>query len=122
MLIKFEIQLDDNGTPTVTQAEAAVNPKAPAQKQLGQAFVAPVAAAPAAVPANQKGGEGPVADGPGTGKPPGSVSSSGSGVVVVLGPIVICGSGPGHTGPGGDGPVADGPGTGPPKSNDKAGV
>ena len=117
MLIKFEIQLDDNGTAAVTQAEAAVNPKAPAEKLLGKTFVAPAAAAPALIPANQEGGDAPV-DGPGSGKPAGSVSSSGSGVVVVLGPIVICGSGPGHTGPGGDAPV-DGPGAGPPN---KAGV
>jgi hypothetical protein len=116
MLIKFEIQLDDNGTAAVTQAQAAVNPNAPPPKLLGKAFVAPVAAAPALIPAAQKGGDAPV-DGPGAG-PPGSVSSSGSGVVVVLGPIVICGSGPGHTGPGGDAPV-DGPGAGPPN---KAGV
>jgi hypothetical protein len=121
MLIKFEIQLDDNGTASVTQAQAAVNPNAPAQKQLGQTFVAPAAAASARTPAAQKGGDAPV-DGPGSGTPTGSVSSSGSGVVVVLGPIVICGSGPGHTGPGGDAPV-DGPGTGgPPAGNNKAGA
>jgi hypothetical protein len=121
MLIKFEIQLDDSGTATVTQAQAAVNPIAPPQKLLGPAFPKdPAAPAPAAQnPAAQKGGDAP-AVGPGTG-PPGSVSSSGSGVVVVLGPIVICGSGPGHTGPGGDAPAV-GPGTGPPKGNDKAGV
>jgi hypothetical protein len=120
MLIKFEIQLDDNGNVAVTQAQAAVNPNAPAQKLLGRTFVAPGAAAPALAPVAPKGGDAPV-DGPGSGTPTGSVSSSGSGVVVVLGPIVICGSGPGHTGPGGDAPV-DGPGTGPPAGNNKAGV
>jgi hypothetical protein len=121
MLIKFEIQLDDSGTATVTQAQAAVNPNAP-PKLLGQAFPKnPAAPAPAAQnpAAPNPGGDAPAA-GPGTGTP-GSVSSSGSGVVVVLGPIVICGSGPGHTGPGGDAPAA-GPGTGPPKGNDKAAV
>jgi hypothetical protein len=51
---------------------------------------------------------------PGTGTPStGVASSSGSGMVFVLGPIVICGSGPGHTGPGGAVPLGN-PGTGKP--------
>jgi hypothetical protein len=109
MLIKFEIKLDDNGTAKVTQAEAAVNPNLPTEKQLGISFPTP-SAAPTPVGKAHKGGSAPGSD-PGTGPP--TVSSSGSGIVVVLGPIVICGSGPGHTGPGGDAPGSD-PGTGGP--------
>ena len=109
MLIEFKIQLDGSGTAKVTQAEEAVNPNAPPEKQLGTFFV-PVA--------GKQGGAAPV-DGPGTGTPAGQ--SSGSGMVFVIGPIVICGSGPGHTGPGGAAPV-DGPGTGGPKNKGAAGV
>jgi hypothetical protein len=110
MLIEFKIQLDGTGAAKVTQAEAAVNPNAPPEKQLGTFFV-PVA--------GKAGGSAPI-DGPGTGQP-GASSSSGSGMVFVIGPIVICGSGPGHIGPGGSAPI-DGPGTGPPKHKGAAGV
>jgi hypothetical protein len=109
MLIEFKIQLDGSGGATVVPASAnAVNPALPKQTVLGSTFGG------ASAVAASKGGDGPV-DGPGGGPSTGSVSSSGSGMVFVIGPIVICGSGPGHTGPGGDGPV-DGPGGGPPKS------
>jgi hypothetical protein len=103
MLIEFRIQLDGTGTAKVTQAEAAINPSAPAEKQLGSFFVAPAAGKP--------GGSVPI-DGPGGGRPSGS-ASSGSGMVFVIGPIVICGSGPGETGMGGSVPI-DGPGGGKP--------
>jgi hypothetical protein len=105
MMIEFKIQLDESGTPKVTKAEAAVNPSAPPEKQLGTFFI----------PAGKPGGAAPV-DGPGTGTPTGV--SSGSGMVFVIGPIVICGSGPGETGRGGAAPV-DGPGTGSGKGKDK---
>jgi hypothetical protein len=111
MLIKFEIQVNGSGTATVTQAEAAINPNAPAQKSLGEAFVAPAA--------GKKGGSAPI-DGPGAGPPAGISASSGSGMMFIIGPIIICGSGPGETGAGGSAPI-DGPGAGPP-ANDKAGV
>ena len=110
MLIEFKIQLDGTSAPKVTQAEAAVDPNAPTEKQLG-AFFVPVA--------GKKGGSAPI-DGPGAGQP-GATSSSGSGMVFVIGPIVICGSGPGHIGPGGSAPI-DGPGAGPPKHKGAAGV
>ena len=109
MLIEIKIQLDGNGAAHVTQAEAAVNSSLPNQKQLDTAF-------PAA--AGQKGGSVPI-DPPGSGKPTGV--SSGSGMVFVIGPIVICGSGPGETGLGGSVPI-DPPGGGPPKDKGAAGV
>lgn len=105
MLIEFKIQLDGTGAAKVTPAEAAVNPNAPSQKQLGTVFT-PVAA-------GQKGGSAPLGDGPRGGKPTGVSASSGSGMVFVIGPIVISGSGPGETGLGGSAPLGDGPGGGP---------
>jgi len=113
MLIEFKIQLDGNGGATVIPASAnAINPNLPKELQLGSVAGAPAATGAGA--AGQKGGDAPGAD-PGTGPPSGVSSSSGSGIVFVIGPIVICGSGPGHTGPGGDAPGAD-PGTGKPKT------
>jgi hypothetical protein len=113
MLIEFKIQLDENGGATVIPASAnAINPNLPKELQLGSFAGAPAAAAARA--AAQKGGAAPI-DPPGTGLPPGAVSSSGSGMVFVIGPIVICGSGPGHSGPGGAAPI-DPPGTGKPKA------
>jgi hypothetical protein len=99
MLIEFKIQLDGTGTAKVTKAEAAVNPSAPPSKILGTSF---------AQAAGQKGGSQPLGD-PGGGTPG---VSSGSGMVFVIGPIVICGSGPGETGAGGSQPLGD-PGGGP---------
>jgi hypothetical protein len=112
MLIEFKIQLDGSGAARVTQAEAAANPSAATHKELGTVFV-PAAAGP-------KGGSAPLGDGPGGGTPTGV--SSGSGMVFVIGPIVICGSGPGETGLGGSAPLGDGPGGGPPAGHDKAGA
>ena len=111
MLIEFKIQLDGTGADKVTQAEAAVNPKAPTEHDVGTFFV-PVA--------GKAGGSAPI-DNPGGGKPTGMSGTSGSGMVFVIGPIVICGSGPGHIGPGGSAPI-DNPGGGPPKNKDAAGV
>jgi hypothetical protein len=104
MLIKFEIQMDDNGGVNVVQAQANPNPNLQGPQQLGVVYPGPVAANP------KKGGAGPI-DGLGTGAPSATPlsSGSGSGMVFVLGPIVICGSGPGHTGPGNTGPGGDGP-------------
>jgi hypothetical protein len=114
MLIEFKIQLDDNGGATVVPASVnTINTALPKEVQLGSAVGAAGAAASGAVA--QKGGDAPLAD-PGSGKPSGVSSSSGSGIVFVLGPIVICGSGPNHTGPGGDAPLAD-PGTGKPNKS-----
>jgi hypothetical protein len=114
MLIEFKIQLDDSGGATVVPASAnAVNPALPKETVLGSTYGA--AGATAASPVATKGGSAPIG-GPGTGPPTGAISSSGSGTVFVIGPIVICGSGPGHTGPGGAAPIG-GPGTGPPKVN-----
>jgi hypothetical protein len=111
MLIEFKIQLDDSGGATVVPASAnAVNLALPNETVLGSTY-----GATAASPVATKGGAAPIG-GPGTGQPTGSVSSSGSGTVFVIGPIVICGSGPGHTGPGGAAPIG-GPGTGPPKAS-----
>jgi hypothetical protein len=112
MLIEFRIQTDDNGGVNVVQAQANPNPSLPAQKHLAAAFV------PNPANAAKTGGDAPV-DGLGTGKPPvipSLLPSSGSGTMFVIGPIVICGSGPGHAGPGGDAPV-DGLGTGNPNGS-----
>lgn len=122
MLIEFKIQLDNNGGVSVVPAIAPALPGAPLQKVLAAHIPQPANpgaqppqaadagaqkgadALPAADVNAQQGGAAPV-DSPGTGGP------SGSGMVFVIGPIVICGSGPGHTGPGGGAPV-DSPGTG----------
>ena len=109
MVIEFKIQLDDNGGATIIPAQTNGNQNSTAQKQLSSAFSAQSTPAPTPVP---KAGDGPLV-GPGTGLPAGVGAPAGSGMVFVLGPIVICGSGPGHTGPGGDGPLV-GPGTGKP--------
>jgi hypothetical protein len=112
MLIEFKIQLDGSGGATVVPASAnAVNPALPKNVELGSAFGA-TGATPGAH--GQKGGAAPI-DPPGTGTPTGAVSSSGSGMVLVIGPIVICGSGSGQ-GPGGAAPI-DPPGTGKPKAS-----
>jgi hypothetical protein len=116
MLIEFRIQMDDNGGVNIVPAQANANPNLQGQQQLGVAYVAPGPAAPN--PAVKKGGDAPISD-LGTGVPAGAPLSSGSGMVFVLGPIVICGSGPGHTGPGGDAPISD-LGTGKPNGNDQA--
>jgi hypothetical protein len=129
MLIEFKIQLDGNGGANVVPAQANPNPGSPPQKVLQAAFPNNPAAAPPP-PANpaanaQEGGDQPT-DGTGTGPP----SSSGSGMVFVIGPIVVCGSGSGHSAgafsrPGGDQPT-DSTATGKPPeaqaaaSNDKA--
>jgi hypothetical protein len=110
MLIEFKIQLDGSGgvTTAVPASANAINSTLPAKVELGSAYGAATAS-------TQKGGDAPGAD-PGTGPPQGVTSSSGSGMVFVIGPIVVCGSGPNHTGPGGDAPGAD-PGTGKPKGS-----
>jgi hypothetical protein len=115
MLIEFKIQLDGNGGASVVPVQSNANPNSP-RHQLAAAFP-PAPIGPAADANVKKGGDPPV-DGIGTGAPS-SLSSSGSGTVFVIGPIVICGSGPGHTGPGGDAPV-DGLGTGKPDSKGQA--
>jgi hypothetical protein len=114
MLIEFKIQLDDNGGVNVVPAQANGNPNLQGQQQLGVAYVTPGHSAPN--PVAKKGGDAPLSD-TGTGLP--SSQGSGSGMVFVLGPIVICGSGPGHTGPGGDAPLSD-TGTGAPNGNGQA--
>jgi hypothetical protein len=102
MLIKFEIQLDESSGATVVTANPAPNPASPAKKELADSFAAQKGAA-----GGDDGGISvPVGD-PGTGVP------GGAGTLIVVGPIVICGSGPGHTSPGGSAPVGD-PGTGTP--------
>ncbi len=105
MLIKFEIQLDGSSGAVVVQpvaqdpaAQNQVPQNQAAQKQLPDAFTA------------NAGGDPPV-KGPGTG-PPSGPSSSGSSMLFVIGPIVICGSGPGHTGTAGGDPPVNGPHTG----------
>jgi hypothetical protein len=114
MLIEFKIQLDQSGGATVIPASAnAVNPALPATAQLGSSY--PGSGAVGSGAGGQKGGDAPLAD-PGTGQPSGIGSAAGSGMVFVLGPIVICGSAPNLTGAGGDAPLAD-PGTGKPKSS-----
>jgi hypothetical protein len=115
MLIEFRIQLDDNGGVNVVQAQANANPNLPGQQRLPVAYFAPGTAAPN--PAANKGGSGPI-DGLGMGAPTGA-ASSGSGMVFVLGPIVICGSGASPAGPGGAGPI-DGLGMGKPDGNGQA--
>ena len=104
MLIKFEIQLDGSSGAAIVQPVAQDQPpqnQAPqnqaVQKQLSNAFTA------------NPGGDPPV-KGPGTG-PPSGTSSSGSSMLFVIGPIVICGSGPGHTGTAGGDPPVSGPNT-----------
>jgi hypothetical protein len=116
MLIEFRIQMDDNGGVNVVQAPANANPNSPGQQRLPVAYAAPGPAAPN--PAANKGGSGPI-DGLGMGAPTGAESSA-SGMVFVLGPIVICGSGgAGPAGPGGSGPI-DGLGMGEPDGNGDA--
>jgi hypothetical protein len=137
MLIKFEIQLDGS-TATVTQAQIKASPNLPGQVQLPATYVAPGPVAPAPVaqaggspPLGNPGGSAPLGNPGGSaplgnpgGSPPlgnpgggasstGVESSSGSGMVFVLGPIVICGSGLGQTGPGGAPPLGN-PGGGKP--------
>ena len=103
MLIEFKIQLDGTGALQVTSpnnnntSQVAAVSKASAQHELNDVYTARAGAGP--VDPISTGGPGP--------------SPSGSGTVFVLGPIVICGSGPGHTGPSGGGPV-DGIDTGGP--------
>jgi hypothetical protein len=122
MVIEFKIQLDDAATARAFTAQAVTNPNLPAQKLLPAAFHTPAAAAPAA---SAKGGaapQEPPTDAPasdvGTGSPSAVIPSiPGSGMVFVLGPIVVCGSGPGHSVPGhsglgnsglgGDAPASD---------------
>jgi hypothetical protein len=114
-------------TGRAVTAQAVPNPNSPAQKLLPAVFPAPVAAAPAAaVPAAAPAAAAPAAaalggaapagaqesDAPlsdlGTGSPSAVVPSiPGSGMMFVLGPIVVCGSGPGHSGLGGDAPLSD---------------
>jgi len=120
MLLEFKIQLDNDGTISVTPATAPAdaNPNQQgAVRNLGAAYQA----------AAQKSGTGGPISGPGTGAP---ISGPGTGApisgspatVLVLGPIVICGSGPGHAGTGGTlgggGPIS-GPGTGLPANGGK---
>ena len=111
MLLEFKIQLDNDGTISVTPATAPAdaNPNQQgAVRNLGAAYQA----------AAQKSGTGGPISGPGTGAP---ISGSPA-TVLVLGPIVICGSGPGHAGTGGTlgggGPIS-GPGTGLPANGGK---
>jgi hypothetical protein len=92
MLIRFEIQMGDNGTVSSVQAQPNENQNAPAQKILPPAY------APAAA---QQGGSPPVS-GTGTGLPG---VRSGAGTIFVLGPIVILGSSP-DSALGGDPPVS----------------
>lgn len=100
MMIEFKIQLDGNGGASIAQTpQITADQNAPAQQQVGPAYVASSAAAKT----QKTGGDQPV-NGLATGSPSPS-SSSGSGTVFVIGPIVVCGSAPGHTGPGGDQPV-----------------
>jgi hypothetical protein len=113
MLIEFKIQLDGGATPTVTQAEAVANPDLPTQKQLGAAYTKPASVLHSAAQ-TRPGGSAPIGD-PGTGQPTAIASSSGSGTVFVVGPIVVFGSGGERTGPGGSAPIGD-PGTGKPGS------
>jgi hypothetical protein len=131
MKIEFQIELDDNGLVSVNSAPPNVDQNAPRQAQLPNTYVAPASvgqavAKPAEPPANpaqpvagtqppareNRGGAAPIPD-PGTGNSGPAMIASGSGLVFVLGPIVICGTGPSHTGPGGAAPIPD-PGTGGP--------
>jgi hypothetical protein len=113
MLIEFKIQLDDNTGVVTLQPDANGNQNVAAVKHLPQVFSG-AANEKEKGAEKEKGGDGPLKD-PGTGPPHSQGYSSGSGMVFVLGPIVICGSGPGHTGPGGDGPLKP-PGTGAPEN------
>jgi hypothetical protein len=106
MLIEFRIQMDENGGVNVVQAQATPLPNSQ-PKQLGAAFAQnPTATVPAA--AGKPGGDAPIITDTGAGKPPTGVAAhAGSGMMFVIGPIVLCGSGPGHTGAGGDAPIGD---------------
>jgi len=104
MLIEFKIQMDGSATPSVTQAEAGADPNLPANHQLPTSYVPPSAAVRTSTPQSQACVNTAVT-------PTGIASSSGSGAMFVIGPIVINGTGPGHTGPGGGQPVG-GPGPG----------
>jgi hypothetical protein len=115
MVIEFKIQLDDAATARAFTARAVTNPNSEAKKLLPAAFHAPAAAAPAAA---TTGGSAPAGaqetDAPlsalGTGAPSAVIPSiPGSGMVFVLGPIVVCGSGPGHSGLGHSGLGGDAP-------------
>ena len=98
MLIKFEIQVDGSSGARAVQAQALADPNLPAAKELSSAF-------------KPGAGSGPPVNGPHT-KGGGPPSASGSGTVLVIGPIVICGSGTGHAGFGaGGGPPVTGPHT-----------
>jgi hypothetical protein len=103
MLIKFEIHSDGSTGARVAQVpeDSDANPNLPNDQKVSAVYTARAGGSSAQ----------PNSD-PGTGAP-GVHSSSGSGTVFVIGPIVVCGSGPGHTGPGGgpSQPNSD-PGTG----------
>ena len=104
MLIEFKIHLDDNGEVSVVHADSKGNPNLPPQKHLASAF--PHSTGHGSSAKMHEGGSVPLAD-TGTGKPHGERISSGAGPVIVIGPIVICGSGMGHTHGGGSVPLAD---------------
>jgi hypothetical protein len=124
VLIEFKNQLDGSAQATVASPQANAVQNSPEHKLLGPAYVAAPAAAKARAGGDvpligPPGGDGPLIGPPGGNPPligpPGGGAPSGSGSVFVIGPIVVCGSGPVHTGAGGDAPLI-GPGTGPPKS------
>jgi hypothetical protein len=92
MMIEFRVQLGDGGA-VVVQAPSSNPPVVPQAKQLG-AHNAPQSG-------NPPGNIGPGGNPPGNIGPGGNQPGSGSGMVFVLGPIVICGSGPAHTDTGG---------------------
>ena len=106
MLIEFRIQLDGAGgarligIPAPQNADA-VDKNAPVQQQLPAVFQKPTAAAAAATQKNQAG------DQPGPDLSTGSPQPFGSGVVFVLGPIVISGSASAQSSPSGDQPGPD---------------
>ncbi len=110
MLIKFEIQVDGSSGATAVQAQA------PAAKELSAAFTKPGGGGPPGNDPRTPPGSGPPGNDPRT--PPGSgPPPSGSGTVLVIGPIVICGSAAGPSGfgtgvgPGGGGPPGNDPRT-----------
>jgi hypothetical protein len=99
MLIEFRIQLDDSGGARIVQAEASPNPNLPSHQLLTAAYAPRRPDAKDSAPGSRPGGDPPFSDA-GTGIPTGTPSSSsGTGMVVVIGPIVICGPGPTQTPP-----------------------
>ena len=112
MFIEFKIHFDGKGGASVVPTPADAPQTSPAEKLLGPKYIPPAQ------------GLSLLANAQGIGQPP----TPGLGMVFVVGPIVVCGSGPGHSHTGGgvvgasvSGPPADPPTTGSPEAQPENG-